>query len=97
MGSDIVERLRAVLHNDRSVELMNREAAAEIERLRAELAAAIKERDEAHSLIRAWKVNLVDVVDFGEIMYAMTSDGRCSMDDAHKRAFLAATVKWGGA
>jgi uncharacterized protein YPO0396 len=37
---DIVTRLRAVLHNDRSVELMNREAADEIERLRAE-------RDEA--------------------------------------------------
>jgi hypothetical protein len=30
---DIVTRLRAVLHNDRSVELMNREAADEIERL----------------------------------------------------------------
>ena len=29
---DIVTRLRAVLHNDRSVELMNREAADEIER-----------------------------------------------------------------
>ena len=40
MESDIVARLRAVLHNDRSVELMNREAADEIERLRAE-------RDEA--------------------------------------------------
>jgi len=39
-GDDIVARLRAVLHNDRSVELMNREAADEIERLRAE-------RDEA--------------------------------------------------
>ena len=38
--NDIVTRLRAVLHNDRSVELMNREAADEIERLR-------KERDEA--------------------------------------------------
>ena len=37
---DIVTRLRAVLHNDRSVELMNREAADEIERLR-------QERDEA--------------------------------------------------
>ena len=37
---DIVTRLRAVLHNDRSVELMNSEAADEIERLRAE-------RDEA--------------------------------------------------
>ena len=40
MSDDIVARLRAVLHNDRSVELMNREAADEIERLRAE-------RDEA--------------------------------------------------
>jgi hypothetical protein len=40
MRDDIVARLRAVLHNDRSVELMNREAADEIERLRAE-------RDEA--------------------------------------------------
>ena len=43
MESDIVERLRAVLHNDRSVELMNSEASAEIERLRAELADAINE------------------------------------------------------
>ena len=45
MESDIVERLRAVLHNDRSVELMNREASDEIDRLRAELAAAINERN----------------------------------------------------
>ena len=37
---DIVARLRSVLHNDRSVELMNTEAADEIELLR-------KERDEA--------------------------------------------------
>ena len=37
MSNDIVTRLRAVLHNDRSVELMNREAADEIERLRKEL------------------------------------------------------------
>jgi len=37
MESDIVERLRAVLQNDRSVELMNREAADEIERLRGEM------------------------------------------------------------
>jgi len=39
-NDDIVFRLRAVLHYDRSVELMNREAADEIERLR-------NERDEA--------------------------------------------------
>ena len=31
---DIVVRLRAVFHDDRSVELMNTEAANEIERLR---------------------------------------------------------------
>jgi hypothetical protein len=37
MNDDIVARLRAVFHNDRSVELMNREAADEIERLRSEL------------------------------------------------------------
>ena len=37
MESDIVSRLRAVLHNDRSVELMNLEAANEIERLRTHL------------------------------------------------------------
>ena len=43
MSDDIVARLLAVLHNDRSVELMNREAADEIERLR-------KERDEARIL-----------------------------------------------
>ena len=41
---DIVARLRAVLHNDRSVELMNREAADEIERLRDERDALLEER-----------------------------------------------------
>jgi len=52
--TDIVTRLRAVLHNDRSVELMNREAADIIERLRAESQNAYErtktltaERDEA--------------------------------------------------
>jgi hypothetical protein len=38
---DIVERLRSVLHNDRSVELMNHEAAYEIEQLRNELTERI--------------------------------------------------------
>ena len=42
--ADIVTRLRAVLHYDRSVELMNRDAANEIERLRAE-------RDEARRML----------------------------------------------
>jgi len=44
---DIVARLRSVFHNDRSVELMNREAADEIERLR-------KERDEARREVCEW-------------------------------------------
>ena len=35
--TDIVPRLRAVLNHDRAVELISREAADEIERLRAEL------------------------------------------------------------
>jgi hypothetical protein len=37
MSEDIVTRLRAVLNHDRAVELTSREAADEIERLRAEL------------------------------------------------------------
>lgn len=45
MSDDIVDRLRAVLHNDRSVELMNREAADEIERLRAALDAAARMKE----------------------------------------------------
>jgi hypothetical protein len=40
-SDDIVSRLRAVLHNDRSVELMNREAADEIKRLRNQLTERI--------------------------------------------------------
>lgn len=54
MTKDITERLRAVFHNDRSVELMNREAADEIERLRGMLEVQdemvkhyVEERDEA--------------------------------------------------
>lgn len=58
MESDIVERLRAVLHDDRSVELMSREAADEIDRLHAELADAIKQRDEARRLHHALLTNL---------------------------------------
>jgi len=44
--ADITTRLRAVLHNDRSVELMNREAADEIERLRAERNEARRENEQ---------------------------------------------------
>ena len=46
MRDDIVTRLRAVFHNDRSVELMNWEAADEIERLRNELQECEKLVDE---------------------------------------------------
>ena len=45
--SDIATRLLAVLHNDRSVELMNREAAEEIMQLRQQVAELRGERDEA--------------------------------------------------
>ena len=44
MSEDIVTRLRAVLNHDRAVELISREAADEIERLR-------RERDE----LQKWK------------------------------------------
>ena len=44
---DIVARLRAVLHNDRSVELMNHEAAEEIMQLRQQVTNLRAERDEA--------------------------------------------------
>ena len=75
MQSDIVERLRAVLHNDRSVELMNREAAAEITRLRAELvskadelAAMRQQRDEARRDACLWA--LPQGVEWNEAMIA---------------------------
>jgi hypothetical protein len=54
--ADIVTRLRAVLHNDRSVELMNREAADEIECLRAE-------RDEARrEVCQLKRINFEDKI-----------------------------------
>ena len=86
------------------------EEGREIERLRAELAAAIKQRDEAvdigartmaqldeaHSLILAWwRKNAVNIVDDGESMYALMPMGnRAMMNNADKRAFLAATAAW---
>lgn len=68
MENDIVARLRSVLHNDRSVELMNREAADEIERLRELSGDAGKlreERDEARQeicLLRASSTNATEKV-----------------------------------
>ena len=53
MTDDIVDRLRAVLHNDRSVELMNREAADEIERLRELLGNPEQLRVERSEMVNA--------------------------------------------
>jgi hypothetical protein len=58
-----------------------------------ELAAMRQQRDEAHGLIRKWRLNLVDVVEIGDYMDAMTSEARIKMNDSDKRAFLAATAK----
>jgi SMC interacting uncharacterized protein involved in chromosome segregation len=73
-----------------------RKRVAELVSKADELAAAIKQRDEAHGLIRKWRLNLVDVVEVGDYMDAMSSEARIAMNDADKRAFLAATVKEGG-
>ena len=57
--SDIVTRLRAVLHNDRSVELMNHEAAEDIMQLRQQVSDLRGERDEARREVcrmKAWNV-----------------------------------------
>ena len=67
--------------------------ARELER---ELAAMRQQRDEAHGLIRKWRLNLVDVVEVGDHMDAMTSEARIGMNDSDKRAFLEATRKEGG-
>jgi hypothetical protein len=69
---------------------------AELAQRTAELAKANAERDEAHGLIRKWRLNLVDVVEVGDYMDAMTSEARIGMNDADKRAFLSATRKEGG-
>jgi len=95
--SDIEQRLRGWCpHADECPRALIDEAADEIERLRAELAAMRQQRDEAHGLIRKWRLNLVDVVEIGDYMDAMTSEARIGMNDADKRAFLEATTAWMG-
>jgi capsule polysaccharide export protein KpsE/RkpR len=54
MSDDIVTRLRAVLHNDRGVELMNREAADEIERLTDEVSDLKKRISDASAIMCDW-------------------------------------------
>ena len=61
-----------------------------------DLTAMREQRDEAHGLIRKWRLNLVDVVEVCGFMDAMTSEARVSMNDADERAFLEATRKQGG-
>jgi hypothetical protein len=79
-----------------------REAGKWQKEMLSELPGAVKamreQRDEAHSLICAWwRKNAVDIVDDGESMYALTPTGnRAMMNDADKRAFLAATTEWRG-
>ena len=77
-----------------------REAGKWQKEMLSELPGAVKEmreqRDEAHGLIRKWRLNLVDVVEVGDYMDAMTSEARIRMNDADKRAFLAATAAWMG-
>jgi hypothetical protein len=83
---DIVTRLRDVFHNDRSVELMNREAADEIERLRAELQNAYErtktltaERDKARRevcrLVYQWGLPTAD--------YARSRGWDCFKEDGN--------------
>jgi hypothetical protein len=63
---DIVTRLRGVFHNDRSVELMNRAAADEIERLRAE-------RDEARRMVCALDADIME----DQMEYAIHREWDC--------------------
>ena len=81
-NDDIVARLRAVLHNDRSVELMNREAADEIERLR-------KERNEAEPLLQELWDRRTEVTE----MSAKIEQLRSERDEArHGEAVATATL-----
>ena len=82
-GQDCVEEERVV-------------DAAFARKLERELAAMRQQRDEAHGLIRKWRLNLVDVVEIGDYTDAMTAEAHIGMNDADKRAFLAATRKEGG-
>lgn len=75
--TDIVTRLRAVLHNDRSVELMNREAADEIERLRAERDEA---RQQVRDIIQRKEAQMLTIIEEGNgvarVLYCSKEDGK---------------------
>jgi hypothetical protein len=103
MESDIVDELRerAMIRREGGAEqtaTLLDEGADEIERLRAELAAAISARDEAHGLIANWREWLVDTFEHDVVgTYAKAkSNCMCGMSDSDKRALLAATAKKGG-
>ena len=102
MQIDIVERLREATvprlemgwpapHVVQRKEPLWMEAADEIERLRAELAKAIKQRDEAHGLIRNWQTDLIRVINDSTLAYVPVPT--YDMNEADKRAFLAAMRK----
>jgi hypothetical protein len=66
-----------VLHNDRSVELMNREAADEIERLRAERDEA---RQQVRDIIQRKEAQMLTIIEEGNgvarVLYCSKEDGK---------------------
>ena len=99
--NDIVEqaRNRAISYREcgpsaEHTAAMLDELAFHVERLRAELAAMREQRDEAHGLIRNWQTDFIRVINDSTLAYAPVAT--YDMNDADKRAFLAATRKQGG-
>ena len=89
--SDILSKLKAGTRLwDTDIE----DAIDEIERLRAELDAAIEQRDDAHGLIRNWQTDFIRVINDSALAYVPVAT--YDMNEADKRAFLAATQKEGG-
>jgi chromosome segregation ATPase len=78
---DIVESLRNVLHNDRSVELMNRAAANEIESLRNE--------------IKFWEERFNEVCTERDEFWGMFDKARKERDEARREVCqIKGTVRW---
>ena len=81
MSEDIVTRLRAVLHNDRSVELMNHEAAEEIMQLRQQVSDLRGERDEARRMVCGLDADIME----DQIEYAKHLGWDCFKENAQCR------------
>lgn len=74
-----------------------RDDADFVRQLERELAAAIKQRDEAHGLIRNWQTYFIRVINDSSLAYVpYVPVATYVMNEADKRAFLAATRKEGG-